>query len=233
MIDCPVMVITGVRKGIGRYLTEYYVHNGFCVVGCSRKEVDYQLPNFEHFCLDIADEVKVRELFSHVRKAYGFLDVLINNAGIALMNHAILTPAASVQKIFNTNFLGTFLFCREAAKLMQRKGYGRIVNFTSVATPLKIEGEAVYAASKAAVTSLTQVLAREFASFGITVNAVGPTPIKTDLIRSVPFEKLDQIIKLQAIPRFGEFRDVSNVIDFFIKPESNFITGQVIFLGGI
>jgi 3-oxoacyl-[acyl-carrier protein] reductase len=233
MVDFPVMIITGVRKGIGRYLTEYYVQKGFVVVGCSRKKVDYELPNFDHFCLDVGEEVKVRELFSHVKKTYGSLDTLINNAGIALMNHSLLTPVDSVKKIFNTNFLGTFLFCREAAKLMQRKNYGRIVNFTSVAAPLKIEGEAIYAASKAAIASLTQILAREFAGFGITVNAVGPTPVRTDLIQAVPPEKLDRLIKLQAIQRLGEFRDISNVIDFFIKPESEFITGQVIFLGGV
>jgi 3-oxoacyl-[acyl-carrier protein] reductase len=233
MNDRPVMVITGVRKGIGRYLAEYYAQNGFFVVGCSRKAVDYNLPNFQHFCLDVAEEVKVRKLFFHIRQSYGSLEVLINNAGIALMNHAFLTPVDSVHKIFNTNFIGTFLFCREAGKLMQKNRYGRIVNFTSVAAPLKLEGEAIYAASKAAVNSLTQILAREFGEFGITVNAVGPTPVKTDLIRSVSAEKLEHLIDRQAIPRFGEFRDIANVIDFFIKPESDFITGQVIFLGGI
>ena len=81
--------------------------------------------------------------------------------------------------------------------------------------------------------SLTQILAREFAEFGITVNAVGPTPIKTDLIRGVPPEKLDVLISRQAIKRYGEMRDVIQVIDFFIDPASDFVTGQVIFLGGI
>jgi 3-oxoacyl-[acyl-carrier protein] reductase len=233
MTKPPVMVITGVRKGIGRYLAEYYVQTGFFVVGCSRGKIDYDLPNFQHFCTDVTEESAVRKLFSQVRQFSSSLKVLINNAGIGLMNHSLLTPADSVHKIMNTNFLGTFLCCREAAKLMQNKQYGRIVNFTSVATPLKLEGEAIYAASKAAVTSLTQILAREFAHLGITVNAVGPTPVKTDLIRSVSAEKLDHLIKMQAILRFGEFKDIANVIDFFIKPESDFITGQVIYLGGI
>jgi 3-oxoacyl-[acyl-carrier protein] reductase len=149
------------------------------------------------------------------------------------MNHVLLTPLTTVQKIFNTNVAGTFLFCREAAKLMQRRKTGRIVNFATVATPLKLEGEAAYAASKAAVESLTEVLARELADFGITVNAVGPTPIKTDLIKSVPEEKMAVLVNRQAIKRYGELRDVSNVIDFFISDSSDFVTGQVVYLGGV
>jgi len=149
------------------------------------------------------------------------------------MNHALLTPLETVQRIMNTNVSGTFLFCREAAKLMKKNFFGRIVNFTSIATPLKLEGEAIYAASKAAVITLTQILARELAEFNITVNALGPTPIQTDLIRAVPPEKIAALISKQAIRRFGEFRDISHLIDFFIHPESDFVTGQVIFMGGI
>jgi len=159
--------------------------------------------------------------------------VLINNAGIASMNLMLLTPLKTVQNILNTNVIGTFLFCREAAKLMKRNHYGRIVNFATVATPLKLEGEAIYAASKAAIVSLTEILAKELAEMGITVNAIGPTPVETDLIRSVPQEKIDALLSQQSIHRLGEFRDISNVIDFFIRPESNFVTGQVIFLGGV
>ena len=132
-----------------------------------------------------------------------------------------------------TNFTGTFLFCREAARLMQLHRFGRIVNFASVAVPLKLEGEAVYAASKAAVISLTQILAREFAEFGVTVNAIGPTPIKTDLLRGVSPEKLGAVIERQAIKRYGEPQDVIHVIDFFVHRASDFVTGQVIFLGGV
>jgi 3-oxoacyl-[acyl-carrier protein] reductase len=88
-------------------------------------------------------------------------------------------------------------------------------------------------ASKASVVSLTQVLARELADMGITVNAVGPTPVETDLIRSVPQTKIKELLKRQAIGRLSRLEDISNVIDFFIRPESEFVTGQVIFLGGV
>ena len=116
---------------------------------------------------------------------------------------------------------------------MKKNQYGRIINFSSVAAPLKLEGEAIYAASKAAIMSLTAILSRELAEFGITVNAIGPTPIQTDLIRGVPKDKLNNLIVRQAIQRFGNFSDISNVIDFYIKPESDFITGQAIYLGGV
>ena len=228
-----VMVITGTRKGIGEYLARYYVERGFRVIGCSRSQADYELPNYRHYCVDVADEPAVREMFVDIAKTHGRVDVAINNAGIASMNHCLLTPVDTVHRILNTNVVGTFLFCREAAKLMRRNTFGRIVNFATVATPLKLEGEAIYAASKAAVKSLTEVLARELAEWGITVNAVGPTPIKTDLIRSVPQEKLDRLLDRQAVRRFGEYDDVSNVVDFFIRPESGFVTGQTVYLGGV
>ena len=233
MTENPIMIITGTRKGIGKYLVEYYVDRGFKVIGCSRSPVDYRLKHYEHFCLDVSDESKVIKMFSNIRKQYGKLDILINNAGIASMNHVILTPIDTVLKVLNTNVVGTFLFCREASKIMKKNHFGRIVNFATLATPLKLEGEAIYAASKASVVSLTEVLARELAEMRITVNAIGPTPVKTDLIRSVPTEKINDLINRQAIHRFGEFTDISNVIDFFIRPESDFVTGQVIYLGGV
>lgn len=227
------LVITGSRKGIGRYLAEYYLRKGFRVFGCSRGASDLESENYDHSRLDVADERMVKEFFSRIRKNSGGVDIVINNAGIAAMNHSIVTPVGLINKVLSTNFVGTFLFCREAAKLMKRNRFGRIVNFSTVAVPLRLEGEAVYAASKAAVVSLTETLAREFAEWGITVNAVGPTPVKTDLIRAVPAEKIKKLVARQAIQRYGEPEDVSNVIDFFIRPESNFVTGQILYLGGL
>lgn len=233
MNEWPVTLITGTRKGIGRFLAGHYTRLGHKVVGCSRMKPDWELEGYEHYAADVSDEKAVKKIFSGIRKKHGRLDNLINNAGMASMNHCLLTPLSTVHKVFDTNVVGTFLFIREAARLMQKKHYGRIVNFTTVAVPLKLEGEAVYAASKAAVITLTEVIARELAEYGITVNAVGPTPIDTDLIRSVPGEKIDALIDRQALKRMGAFQDVANVVDFFLREESGFVTGQTLFLGGV
>ena len=116
---------------------------------------------------------------------------------------------------------------------MKKCQYGRIVNFSTIAVPMHLEGEAIYAASKSAVVSFTQVIARELAGFGITCNIVGPTPIETDLIRGVPPEKIERLVNSLAIKRLGRFEDVANVIDFFVRPESEAVTGQIIYLGGV
>ena len=231
-----IILITGTRKGIGEHLARYYLNKGATVIGCSRTEPEWinsEIGNYEHFPADVSDEKAVKQIFSYIRRNYGKLDVLINNAGIASMNHSLLTPLSAVRQVLDTNTVGTFLFCREAAKIMKKNKFGRIVNFSTVAVPLKLEGEAIYAASKAAIVSLTQILSKEYADFGVTVNAVGPVPIKTDLIRGVPKEKLERLLDRQAIHRFGTFEDVCNVIDFFLRPESDFITGQVMYLGGV
>jgi 3-oxoacyl-[acyl-carrier protein] reductase len=114
-----------------------------------------------------------------------------------------------------------------------KQKYGRVVNYTTVASALRLEGEAIYAASKAAIENFTQTSAKELAPFNITVNAIGPTPVQTDLIKAVPKDKIDELLAKQTIKRFGQFDDIRNVIDFFISKKSDFITGQIIYLGGV
>ena len=164
---------------------------------------------------------------------HGSLYAAINNAGAASMNHALLTPDSTVEKLLATNVRGTFNVSREAAKLMQRAKTGRIVNLSSIAVPLRLDGQAAYVAAKAAVERLSQTLAQELGPLGITVNVVGATPIDTDMTRGVPKEKMERLVDRFAIKRWGTLADVTNVVDFFLKPESDAITGQVIYLGGV
>jgi 3-oxoacyl-[acyl-carrier protein] reductase len=228
-----IFLITGTRKGLGQTLAAHYLELGKIVIGCSRSKPSIDHENYTHFMLDVNNEKDVQKMIRAIAKKYKKVDVLINNAGIALMNHILLTAKKSVENIFNTNFLGSFLFTREVSRIMIKNKYGRIVNFTTVAVPLNLEGEAIYASSKSAIETFTRISSKELGQFGITANAIGPSPVLTDLIRLVPKDKIASLIEDQAIKRFGEMKDVINVVDFFISERSDFITGQTIYLGGI
>lgn len=227
------VLVTGTRKGLGRALAEHFLAEGWFVGGCSRGETDLVHERYRHHAADVADEGAVVAMVRAFVREAGGLDALVNNAGIASMNAALLTPSRTVRDILGTNFLGTFHACREAAKAMVPRKAGRIVNLSTVAVPLRLEGESAYAASKAAVESLTEVLSRELGPHGITVNAVGPTPVQTDLVRGVPAAVMERLLARQALPRWGTPADVINAVDFFLRPESGFVTGQVLYLGGV
>ncbi len=225
-------LVTGSRKGIGKYLVERLLQQGYQVVGCSREAVDWELEGYWHHQTDVSDEDQVQALFDAIRKRYGRLDVTVNNAGVASMNHLLLTPVKTLDYVNAVNIRGTFLVTRASARLMRAHKFGRIINMSTIAVPLSLAGESIYVASKSAVEALTRVASRELADFGITVNAIGPTPIETDLIRNVPAAKIQELINQLAIKRLGQPEDVFNLVQFLIKPESSYITGQIIYLGG-
>lgn len=227
------MVITGTRKGIGRHLAETYTKRGYIVEGCSRGASEFEADGYTHHNVDVSDERQVKTMISNVAKRHGRIDIVLNNAAIATMNHVLLTPAATANRMFEVNVTGTMLVCRDSAKVMMRRRYGRIVNFTTIVAPIALAGEAIYAASKSAVVTLTRILAFELGQWGITCNSFGATPIMTDMIRGVPQEKIDAVVNNLAIKRLGTPEDCVNVCDFFISAASDNITGQVIYLGGI
>lgn len=238
---CRVFIISGSSRGIGKALSEHYLGCGDIVVGCARSTSDIAHENYRHFILDINDEKAVVAMVRAAKKEFGKIDICLNNAGMASMNHILTTSYESAKTLVDVNFLGTFLLSREAAKAMisnkisnkNSAKSGVIINFSSVAAPLCLEGEAIYAASKAACESLTKTMAKELASYSIRVNAIALTPVQTDLIKAVPKDKINALLEQQAIKRFGEFDDIINVIDFFISQKSDFITGQIITLGGV
>ena len=231
MSETSVLVITGTSRGIGRHLAQHYLEKGRQVVGCSRTDPGLQHENYHHTSVDVRDEKDVVSWIRSSGKQLGRIDALINNAGAASMNHVLLTPGKTVDRLMDLNFKGTFLVSREAAKVMMKRKYGRIVNFSSVAVPLSLDGEAVYVASKSAVTAFSRSMAREVSGNNITVNVVAPPPIDTDLTRSVPKKNMQRLLDQMVFSRFGTFEDVSNVTDFFLSPDSSMVTGQVITLG--
>ena len=226
------VLITGATRGIGHHLAGHYLALGDTVIGCGRSAATIDHPNYSHHTVDVASADAVAGMLTAIRSAHGGLDVLINNAGAASMNAFLLTPPATAQRIFGINVLGPMQLTHGAVRLLRKSPAGRIVNLTTIAVPLRLDGEAVYAASKAAIESFTRIVAKELGPMGITCNAVGPSVIRTRLTESVPADKLKRLISAQAIPREGTPADVANVIDFFLKTESGFVTGQVVYLGG-
>lgn len=226
------ILITGTTRGLGRYLAEHYLGQGAHVVGCGRTPATITHDRYTHFCLNVSDDAAVRAVTTEVRSRLGGLDVLINSAGTASMNAFALTPIASMRRVVDTNFLGAATMTHAALRLLRQSTAGRIVNVTTIAVPERLAGEAVYAASKAALEMFTRVLAKEIGPMGITCNAVGPSVIRTALTAGVAPEKLDQLLRRQAVGREATPADVANVVDFFLRPQSSLITGQVVYLGG-
>lgn len=227
------VMITGASRGIGKTLVGHFLALGDTVIGVSRSESDIVSGNYHHFLADVADEADAKRVFASVKKQLRALDVIINNAGIARMNAFALTPISNVQEIMNTNFMGTFIFCQKAINLLRKSPNGRIINLSTVAVPLNLAGEAAYAASKSAVETLTRIMAKEIGNFGITCNAIGPSPIATQLISGVGEDKINKLIQQQAIKKMAKVEDVTNIVDFYLQPNSHMVTGQILYLGGI
>jgi 3-oxoacyl-[acyl-carrier protein] reductase len=227
------ILITGASRGIGKSLVEHYLSLGDVVIGCSRSNSDIKHDNYFHFIADVTSEDEIQGLFTSIRKQFIHLDALINNAGIARMNAFALTPLQNVQDIINTNFMGTFNCSQRALSLLRKSINPRIINLSTVAVPLNLAGEAAYAASKSAVETLTRIVAKEIGGFGITCNAIGPSPIATQLISGVGEDKINKLIQQQAIKKMATVEDVTNIVDFYLNPNSHMVTGQILYLGGI
>ena len=185
-------LITGTSQGLGRALAERLLADGWIVHGFARGAQTLSHERFRAHAVDVTDENAVRAAVATVAEV-GRIDLLVNNAGAASMNALLLTPGETAERLMRVNYLGTFHCLQAVGKVMVRQRAGRIINLTTVAVPLSLEGEAAYVASKAAVEALTKVAAKELASQGVSVIAAGFGPVDTALIRAVPGGKLAEI----------------------------------------
>lgn len=233
MVDKQTILITGAGRGIGKMLASHYLSTGsYNVVGISKSsEPDLEFDFFENICVE--DGGQISKLFSDLKKLGMDPDIVINNASVLTSQYAMIMTSSQAEDMISTNLLGTFLVSKEAAKHMRRKRFGRIINISSMAASLEPAGDSVYAATKMAVQTLANVFARELGSLGITCNSLGVTAIETDMLNQLPRDKIDEIIGDLRIPRYATIEDITNVIDFFISPNSDYITAQTLYLGGI
>lgn len=222
------LLVTGASRGLGRAVAERALSAGYDVIGIARKPTEAPFPI--HAC-DVADAVAVKAVASALPRETPLWGV-VNAAGVASMNLALMTPPATVQKVIATNLMGAIHVSQAFAPALIRAKAGRIIHFSTIAVPLGLAGEAVYVASKAGVEGFARAFAREVAGFGVTVNCIAPGPIDTDLIAKVPAEAIDRIVRRQVVQRKGTPDDVWNLVAFLLSKESAMISGEVLHLGG-
>ena len=188
----PTALITGTSQGLGRALAERLLADGWTVHGFARGKQALAHERLTAHAVDVTDESAVRAAVATIAES-GRIDLLINNAAAASLNAFLLTPGSVAENLMRVNYLGTFHCLQAVGKVMVRQRGGLVVNLTTVAVPLSLEGEAAYVASKAAVEALTKVAAKEFATQGVCVVALGFGPVDTRLTRAVPKAMLAKI----------------------------------------
>lgn len=222
-------LITGASRGLGRALVERLLAAGWIVHGFARGDQPHAHANFHGHSVDVTDEAAVRATVATIAES-GRIDLLVNNAGVASMNALLLTPGEVAERLMRVNYLGAFHCLQAAGKVMVRQRAGRVINLTTVAVPLSLEGEAAYVASKAAVEALTLVAAKELAPYGVLVSAIGFGPIDTDLTRAVPKAALAKINDAIGRP---QGTTLPQAVDFILGrlASSDFKSGSVEYLG--
>lgn len=237
MYKNKIVLVTGSSRGVGLAVAEYFLKHEAIVIGISKGGPKIEHQKYHHFSIDIGDSASVVTCFStQIAKKFKQLDIVINNAAVLTSQFSMIMPIKNATDMVNVNLLGVFFVSREAAKLMRNKEPGRIINIGSMAVSLEPVGDSIYAATKAGINTLANIMAKEFASYNVTCNTLSISAIETDMLNQhseVAREKIKEIIKKLPIPRKAVMDDVFNVIDFFASDRSSNITAQTIYLGGI
>ena len=235
-------VVTGGSRGIGRAVCVALAKQGcnvvvnYChgeasaaetVALCKAEGVDAVAVQ-----ADVSTAEGCKKLFEEAVNAFGRVDVLVNNAGVTRDNLILRMSEEDFDAVLDANLKGAFLCCKEAARRMVRQRCGRIINLSSVVALRGNAGQANYCASKAGLIGLTKSLARELASRNVTVNAVAPGFIATDMTAVLPEAVQAEMVKGVPLGRVGRTEDVANAVAFFAAEQSSYLTGQVLCVDG-
>lgn len=224
-----MIIVTGASRGLGRCIADRLLKAGQNVVGIARNIEDCRFPSI---ACDVANAQSVKAAAKSVKAMKTPVKAVINAAGIASMNLALTTPPETVEKIIGTNLMGTIFMSQSFAPLLIRSGGGAIVNFSTIAVAIGLEGESVYVASKAGVEGFSRTFAREMSGFNVRVNCIAPGPIQTDLTAGLQQHQLDRIIKQQVVRRAFNPTDVADMVELLLDPKAQAIAGQVLHVGG-
>ncbi len=242
MLNGKVILITGASRGIGRATALLAAINHAQVIVNYQKNAEQADKliaeitdkGFAAYAIrsDVTREDDVREMFKVIREKYGRLDILVNNAGIMKNNLLMMTKLQEFQDVMDVNCKGTFLCTQYAAKMMMRQKSGKIINLSSIVGVYGNRGQTAYASSKSFVIGFTKSTAKELGAFNITVNAVAPGFIDTDLTADTKPEIKNEILKNIALGKIGKPDDVAKVILFLGSDLADYVSGQVIGVDG-
>lgn len=237
-----VAVVTGASRGIGRACALRLAEDGMTVVvNYSRSEAaalevveQIKAKGGDAIALraDVSDPAAVKEMFKTVWKTYGQIDVLVNNAGIVRDEYLLMLTEDSLNTCLDLNLKGYFYCAQQAVLKMFRKKSGVIINMSSVSSKMALAGQSVYSATKGAINSMTQTMAKELAPYGIRVNAVAPGFIETEMIDALPADKREEYLKNVPLGRFGKVEEVAAMVSLLASDATSYLTGQVIVLDG-
>jgi 3-oxoacyl-[acyl-carrier protein] reductase len=237
-----VAVVTGSGRGIGQAIALRLASEGARLAVISRTESNaqntadkinaIQTGAARVYAIDVADGVAVAGVCTQILKDFGKVDVLINNAGITRDRLSMRMPEADWDLVLDTNLKGAFHFIHNLQRPMMKQSYGRIINISSVSGLVGQAGQVNYSASKAGLIGLTKALAREVAGRNVTVNAIAPGFITTDMTDQLPQNVKDGVLKMIPLGRFGDCQDVASAVAFLASAEAKYITGQVLKVDG-
>ncbi len=225
-----MIIVTGASRGIGLAISNRLNEKNQEVLGISR---NFAKTDFELKSLDVTDFRSIKNLSDEIRLSGKSVTAVINAAGIASMNLALMANPLTSVNLVNVNFLGTVYSCQAFSPLLIRNGGGSIINFSTIAAALHLEGESIYAATKAAVESYSKTLAKELSNFNIRVNCIAPGPINTDLLRGVTEDQINKIVNEQILSKKFEKDDIVELVDLLLDVKAKSLTGQVFHVGGV
>lgn len=225
-----MIIVTGASRGLGQAITERLIEKGEDVLGLARSVAGMSIDAIE---CDVSDYASVKNVSREVKRMKKPVKAFINAAGVASMNMAVTTDESTVQKLIQTNLVGTIYCCQLFAPIMLRQKHGSFINFSTIAVALALKGESVYAASKAGVESFSRTFAREMSDFNVRVNCIAPGPIRTDLLRGITDAQIEKITSQQVIPKQFEKSDVCDLVELLIDDKAASLSGQVLSVGGV
>lgn len=237
-----VAVVTGASRGIGRAIALELAARGAAVVinynrsAKAAEEVVAQIQanggRAAAFQADVADYNQAQDLIKFALETFGGLHILVNNAGITRDKLIMMMTEDDWDAVLDTNLKSTFNCSKAAIRTMMRQRYGRIINIASVAGQMGNAGQTNYSASKAGQIGFTKALAREVASRNITVNAVAPGFVDTEILESIPEDMLEAALKLVPLGRKGQPEEIAYAVAFLASDQAAYITGQVLGVDG-